>query len=71
MEYLTGVKQNVRSDFGKKRPNRNLNFAFDRVYGPENTNKDIFEISLKELISQIINGFNCTVFAYGVSGFHF
>ena len=45
-----------------------MKFAYDRVYGPLNTNVEIFEKSMKRLVSHIIDGFNCSIFAYGATG---
>lgn len=66
--YFQGVKQHTRSDFGKKRPNRNVSFQYDKVYGPESTNRQIFEEMLKDLTDHLIEGYNSTVFAYGATG---
>jgi hypothetical protein len=65
--YFKGKRQYVRSDFGKKRPNKDLPFGFDYVYGPESSNQELFDISLKKLIDQVLDGFNCTIFAYGAT----
>jgi len=65
--YFKGKKQLVRNDFGRKRPNKDLGFGFDYVYGPESTNKELFDVSLKGLIDQVLEGFNCTIFAYGAT----
>ncbi|XP_021946834.2 kinesin-like protein KIF18A [Folsomia candida] len=66
--FYKGKRQVLRNDFGKKRPNKNLIFGFDYVYGQDSTNEEIFEISLKGLINKVLEGFNCTVFAYGATG---
>lgn len=66
--YFQGVKQLTRNDFGRKRPNRNISFQYDRVYGPDATNKEIFEEMLKDLTDHLIEGYNSTVFAYGATG---
>jgi len=62
--YYKGKKQLATTDFGRRR-NKNLSFAFDYVYGPESTNLEMFNTSLKKLIDQVLDGYNCTVFAYG------
>lgn len=66
--YFQGVKQSTRNDFGRKRPNRNASFQFDKVYGPDATNKQIFTEMLQDLTDHLIDGYNSTVFAYGVTG---
>nr|XP_061811185.1 kinesin-like protein KIF18A [Nerophis lumbriciformis] len=63
--------------FGSRRPqNRNLNkktnkdlkFVFDHVFGEESTQDDVFENTTKGVLDGVMNGFNCTVFAYGATG---
>ncbi|ODM94653.1 Kinesin-like protein KIF18B [Orchesella cincta] len=66
--YFQGVKQTTRSDFGRKRPNKNMSFTYDKVYGPESTNQEIFGDSMKDLTDHLMEGYNCTVFAYGSTG---
>lgn len=66
--YFQGVKQLTRNDFGRKRPNRNISFQYDKVYGPDATNKEIFEEMLKDLTEHLLEGYNSTVFAYGATG---
>ena len=45
-----------------------LNFAFDRVFGDETTQIEMFEKSTKPLIRDIFGGYNATIFAYGQTG---
>jgi len=44
------------------------NFTFDRVYGPDSTQEDIFDSSVQDLVRDVPLGFNVTVFAYGQTG---
>lgn len=43
-------------------------FTFDRVYGPDSLQKDVFEEVGAPVIEGILNGFNGTIFAYGQTG---
>lgn len=43
-------------------------FTFDNVYAPGCSNKDVFESSVRDLVGHVMNGFNGTVFAYGMTG---
>ncbi|OLL25760.1 Kinesin heavy chain [Neolecta irregularis DAH-3] len=43
-------------------------FTFDRVFGTETKQKDIFEYSIRSTVDDIMNGYNGTVFAYGQTG---
>lgn len=49
---------------------RDIRFAFDRVFNEEATQEEVFEGTSKELIDEVLNGFNSTVFAYGVTIFN-
>ena len=44
------------------------NFEFDEIYTESDNNLDIFNHSIKPLIFQILNGFNSTILAYGITG---
>ncbi|KAH0571631.1 Kinesin-like protein [Spironucleus salmonicida] len=43
-------------------------FTFDAVYGTESKNIDIFNISFRPLVSQVLEGYNACIFAYGQTG---
>lgn len=60
--------QRVRNRDVNKRPNKDLKFVFDHVFGENSTQVDIFENTTKGVIEGVMNGFNCTVFAYGATG---
>lgn len=47
---------------------KDLRFIFDRVFDEHATNQDIFEHTTKTIIDGVLNGYNCTVFAYGATG---
>lgn len=60
--------QRVRNRDINKRANKDLKFVFDHVFGENSTQVDIFENTTKGVIDGVMNGFNCTVFAYGATG---
>merc|ERR1719347_913789 len=45
-----------------------MQFAFDRVFGNESSNQQVFEGTTKDLVETVFNGYNCSVFAYGATG---
>ncbi|XP_053217579.1 kinesin-like protein KIF18B [Podarcis raffonei] len=51
-----------------KRKGKNLTFAFDRVFGESATQAEVFENTTKEILDGVLNGYNCSVFAYGATG---
>ncbi len=46
---------------------KDLRFAFDRVFDENANNKEVFENTTKSVISSVLEGFNCSVFAYGAT----
>lgn len=51
---------------GSKKP-RDIRYAFDRVFDERCSQDNVFEKTTKPLLDGILNGFNASVFAYGVS----
>eukprot|EP01047_Picozoa_sp_COSAG01_P073836 COSAG01_NODE_12156_length_1789_cov_6.102246_1_plen_133_part_10 len=50
------------------RRSREQFFKFDRVFGPEATQKEVFDTTAKGVIDSVLTGHNATVFAYGATG---
>ncbi|XP_032222614.2 kinesin-like protein KIF18A isoform X2 [Nematostella vectensis] len=59
-------RKRARSVTGRRA--RDLRFIFDRVFNEEANNTDVFENTTKDIIDGVLDGFNCTVFAYGATG---
>lgn len=51
-----------------KKQNKELQFIFDRVFGDNSTNEDVFINSTKDMMESLLDGYNCSVFAYGATG---
>ena len=51
-----------------RRPNKNMQFVFDRVFDESIENIQIYEFSTKKFVKSLLNGYNCAVFAYGATG---
>uniref|UniRef100_A0A3P8ZTN3 Kinesin-like protein n=1 Tax=Esox lucius TaxID=8010 RepID=A0A3P8ZTN3_ESOLU len=60
--------QRLRNRDLNKRSNKDLQFVFDHVFGEHSSQVDIFENTTKGIIDGVLNGYNCTVFAYGATG---
>lgn len=43
-------------------------FTFDKVFGQQAQQKDLYEQAISPLVYEVLEGFNCTVFAYGQTG---
>ncbi|XP_046543920.1 kinesin-like protein KIF18A [Haliotis rubra] len=52
----------------RKRRNKDLKFAFDFVFGPCATNAEVYEHTTKGILDGLLEGYNCSVFAYGATG---
>ncbi|KAL5545811.1 hypothetical protein UlMin_005498 [Ulmus minor] len=43
-------------------------FTFDKVFGPSAQQKDLYEQAVIPIVHEVLEGFNCTIFAYGQTG---
>ncbi|CAE7597135.1 KIF6 [Symbiodinium natans] len=43
-------------------------FRFARVFGPDASQRTVFDAAAKELVLGALDGVNCTIFAYGQTG---
>lgn len=72
-EIQSGLKNNVEAfsetDMGcfDNRQSKWKPFAFDKVWGPDQTQKDIFR-DVEPLALSVVDGFNACIFAYGQTG---
>ena len=46
---------------------RKYEFAYDRVFGPETSQQEVFD-ELSQLVQSALDGYSCCVFAYGQTG---
>ncbi|XP_018423743.1 PREDICTED: kinesin-like protein KIF18A [Nanorana parkeri] len=51
-----------------KRKNKDLKFVFDGVFGEDSSQLEVFEQTTKIVLDGFLNGYNCTVLAYGATG---
>lgn len=47
---------------------RKTEYNFDKVYGPEHSQTDIYEDAVAPIVDQVSRGMSCAVFAYGQTG---
>lgn len=64
--FYQGVQQPNKNFL--KRANKELKFVFDNVCGQSASNKDVFETTTKDMLSSLMEGYNCSVFVYGATG---
>lgn len=43
-------------------------FMFDKVFGPTSQQKDLYEQAVSPIVNEVLEGYNCTIFAYGQTG---
>ncbi|ONK62329.1 uncharacterized protein A4U43_C07F2770 [Asparagus officinalis] len=43
-------------------------FTFDKVFGPKALQRSIYDHAVSPIVKDVLEGFNCTVFAYGQTG---
>ncbi|XVE96823.1 hypothetical protein REPUB_Repub02eG0256200 [Reevesia pubescens] len=43
-------------------------FTFDKVFGPKAQQRTIYDHAIAPIVNEVLDGFNCTVFAYGQTG---
>ncbi|XP_068659379.1 kinesin-like protein KIN-5C [Aristolochia californica] len=43
-------------------------FTFDKVFGPSAQQKDLYQQAIVPIVNEVLEGFNCTIFAYGQTG---
>ncbi|NXS58622.1 KI18A protein, partial [Brachypteracias leptosomus] len=51
-----------------KRKQKDLKFVFDAVFAESSSQLEVFEHTTKTVIDGFLNGYNCTVLAYGATG---
>ncbi|XP_071517404.1 uncharacterized protein [Panulirus ornatus] len=64
--FFKGVRQRTRDL--NKRPPKEQKFVFERVFNVDSSNEDIYEATTKDIVSTVLSGYNCSVFAYGATG---
>ncbi|XP_037348387.1 kinesin-like protein KIF18B [Talpa occidentalis] len=62
-----GLKWGSTHD-GPKKKGKDLTFVFDRVFGEEATQQDVFQHTTLSILDSFLQGYNCSVFAYGATG---
>ncbi|XP_047309222.1 kinesin-like protein KIN-5B [Impatiens glandulifera] len=43
-------------------------FTFDKVFGPKAQQRSIYDQAITPIVNEVLEGFNCTIFAYGQTG---
>lgn len=43
-------------------------FTFDKVFGPKSQQRSLYDQAITPIVHEVLEGFNCTIFAYGQTG---
>ncbi|VDK35579.1 unnamed protein product [Taenia asiatica] len=52
----------------KDKSTSSRSYAFDRVFGPQSRQRDIYIEMVAPTVVEVLEGYNCTIFAYGQTG---
>ncbi|XP_051014763.1 kinesin-like protein KIF18B [Acomys russatus] len=53
---------------GPKKKGKDMTFVFDRVFSEVATQQDVFQHTTHSVLDSFLQGYNCSVFAYGATG---
>ncbi|XP_050315981.1 kinesin-like protein Klp61F [Anthonomus grandis grandis] len=67
-ERARRVRTTVQCVSAREIQTREKKYNFDRVFDSESTQMDIYQYVVAPMISDVLAGYNCTVFAYGQTG---
>ncbi|XP_069461937.1 kinesin-like protein KIF18B isoform X2 [Ambystoma mexicanum] len=58
----------LRNHDAPKRKCKDLKFMFDHVFGEDSRQQEVFQHTTRDILDGVLNGYNCSVFAYGATG---
>ncbi|XP_064015720.1 kinesin-like protein KIF18B isoform X4 [Pogoniulus pusillus] len=67
-EGLGGASGPALPARGTKHPGKQQKFVFDRVFGEQATQEEVFQHTTRDMVDTVLDGYNCSVFAYGATG---
>jgi kinesin family member 11 len=54
--------------FGPPGKKVSKNYAFEKCFGAQATQEEVFESVARPIVNEALAGYNCTIFAYGQTG---
>ncbi|KAI9272783.1 P-loop containing nucleoside triphosphate hydrolase protein [Phascolomyces articulosus] len=57
-----------RRDAVLRNTGKDKEYSFDRVFGPESTQEEVYKEVAQPILDEVLMGYNCTIFAYGQTG---
>ncbi|NXJ55473.1 KI18B protein, partial [Spizaetus tyrannus] len=67
-EEHSGPPSSMLPTHRPKQQGKDLKFVFDRVFGEGATQEEVFQHTTCDMLDSVLNGYNCSVFAYGATG---
>ena len=70
LEKMIKIENNILylEDIKTHKNKNNKIFVFDNIFTESSNNKEVFNESIKEMIDKVLQGYNSTALAYGVTG---
>ncbi|KAI4285079.1 MAG: hypothetical protein L6R38_000920 [Xanthoria sp. 2 TBL-2021] len=62
------IARNAKSCGPPGRRSKDQTFGFDRVFDENTTQAEVYEATTRNLLDNVLDGYNATVFAYGATG---
>ena len=63
-----GENKSVKISYGPAGKKTVKNFTFDKVFGMYSRQEEVFDSMVRPIVDEALEGFNCTIFAYGQTG---
>ena len=67
-ESIFKVNKNNLYVYDIKHHKKEKKYIFNNIFTEKNNNNDVFDISIKSMINNVLEGYNSTCLAYGVTG---
>ena len=68
MAVARGGAATSTTNGGKREGTESKEFAFDDVFGTQSTQERVYDSAVRPMVKDVLEGMNCTVFAYGQTG---
>ncbi len=62
------AEKKVTVQYGPAGKKTSKTFNFDKVFGTYSTQEEVFDQMVRPIVNECLEGFNCTIFAYGQTG---
>ena len=60
--------KSIKIAYGPSGKKQIKNFTFDKVFGMYSRQEEVFDSMVRPIVDECLEGFNCTIFAYGQTG---